>query len=464
VINVAGISRPTGFAQGDEEAWASVLSVHVDGYLNVLRSALPIMTAAGRGRILGVTSGSGLRPANAGAYSCAKRAVAALTWQLGKVAPAGVTVNALSPIAATRMVTSGLRQQASPAGDQSQTGGLSLALASMPSPEQLGPVGAYLGSDAFSWSSGNIIFSNGSEVARIAPPRFLEVARTTDVAAFAHVLDTIIPAAFVPAEAAQATNGASNGRFADVFDEAAPTSGPAVSGARSCLVVTDDPQWESAVCDALASRGVECVGIGSSAPATDFAGAAEQLGQAARDAGGVDAVVVARAGTGSGSSGTGETWQQVLEEHAGITDAIRSDVAWVRAVSDHAGESGRRMRVATVTDATTSGGRSRAQAAAQLSRAAHLVEDVHADAFAIGVETDADSRYSTVGELVGYLVGADDTGELSGAELVATAEWIGLRSHPHPEASISFGGPEVPSWLDSTLRDIVTDSSERNRA
>ena len=463
MINVAGISRPTGFAEGEEEAWASVLSVHLDGYLNVLRSALPIMTAAGRGRILGVTSGSGWRPANAGAYSCAKRAVAALTWQVGKVAPAGVTVNALSPIAATRMVTSALRRPASVAGgDQSQTGGISLALASMPSPEQLGPVGAYLGSDAFSWSSGNIIFSNGSEVAPIVPPRLLEVARATDVAAFAHALDTIIPAAFVPAEAAQATNGASNGRFAGVFDETAPTPGPALSGAGSCLVVTDDPQWESALCDALASRGVKCVGIGSGAPATDFAGAAEQLGQAARDAGGIDAVVVARAW--SGSSGAGATWQQVLEEHAGITDAIRSDVAWVRAVSDHAGESGRRMRIATVTDATTSGGRSRAQAAAQLSRAAHLVAEVRADAFAIGVETDADSRYPTVGELVGYLVGADDTGDMSGAELVATAEWIGLRSHPHPEASISFGGPELPSWVDGTLRDVVNDSRARSGA
>ena len=313
-----------------------MLSVHLDGYLTVLRSALPIMAAAGRGRILGVTSGSGWRPANAGAYSCAKRAVAALTWQLGKVAPAGVTVNALSPIAATRMVTSGLRQQPSTAagGDQGQTGGLSLALAAMPSPEQLGPVGAYLGSDAFSWSSGNIIFSNGSELAPIAPPRLLEVARSADVAAFAHALDTVIPAAFVPAEAAQATNGASNGRFVGVFDEPAPTPGPAGGGARSCLVVTDDPRWESALGDALAPRGVKCVGIGTSSPASDFAGAAEQLGQAARDAGGVDAVVVARAG--SGSSGTGEAWERVLEEHAGITDAIRSDVAWVRAVSDHA--------------------------------------------------------------------------------------------------------------------------------
>lgn len=468
VINVAGISRPTGYAEGDELAWASVLSVHLDGYLNVLRSALPIMTAAGRGRILGVTSGSGWRPANAGAYSCAKRAVAALTWQLGKVAPAGVTVNALSPIAATRMVTSGLRQQASAAvgGDQNQTGGLSLAIAAMPSPEQLGPVGAYLGSDAFSWSSGNIIFSNGSEVAPIVPPRLLEAARTTDVAALAHALDTVIPAAFVPAEATQQTNGASNGRFVGVFDESAPTPGPAVSGARSCLVVTDDPQWEAALCDALASRGVKCVGIGAGAPAADFAGAAEQLGQAARDAGGIDAVVVARAGSGSGSAsgGAGESWEQVLAEHAGITDAICSDVAWVRAVSDHAGESGRRMRIVTVTDATTSGGRSRAQAAAQLSRAAHLVAEVQTDAFAIGVETDADSRHSTVGELAGYLVGADDTAAMSGAELVATAEWIGLRSHPHPEASISFGGPELPSWVDGALRGIVNNSTTRSGA
>jgi hypothetical protein len=122
------------------------------------------------------------------------------------------------------------------------------------------------------------------------------------------------------------------------------------------------------------------------------------------------------------------------------------------------------MRIATVTDATTSGGRSRAQAAAQLSRAAHLVAEVQTDAFAIGVETDADASYPTVGELVGHLVGTDDSGALSGAELVATAEWIGLRSHPHPEASITFGGPELPPWVDDTLRSIVNDSNGRSGA
>ncbi len=108
VVNVAGISRATGFAHGGEDDWRAVLSVHVDGYLNVLRAALPHMVAAGHGRILGVTSGSGWRAADAGAYSCAKRAVSALTWRIGQETPPGITVNALSPIAATRMVLGAL--------------------------------------------------------------------------------------------------------------------------------------------------------------------------------------------------------------------------------------------------------------------------------------------------------------------------------------------------------------------
>ena len=67
VVNVAGITRPTGFAKGSADDWAAVLSVHLDGYLSVLAAALPLMADAGHGRIVGVTSGSGWRAADAGA-------------------------------------------------------------------------------------------------------------------------------------------------------------------------------------------------------------------------------------------------------------------------------------------------------------------------------------------------------------------------------------------------------------
>lgn len=463
VVNVAGIARPSGFAEGDRAAWAGVVSVHLDGYVNVLRSALPRMAEQRHGRILGVTSGSGWRPANAGAYSCAKRAVAALTWQLGRVAPDGVCINALSPIAATRMVTSGLRQQApaSDSGDRSQTGGLSLALASMPSPDQLGPVGAYLAGEGFSWSSGNIVFSNGSEVAPIVPPELLEAARTADVSALAAMLDVVVPAAFAPAEDAQQSNGASNGRFVDAFDKAAGAL--AVGGTRSCLLVSDLPDWESSLRAALTARGIACTTETGSAPNDDdFAAAAEALARAARDRDGIDALVVAR--TGITPSSASAEWERVLDEHARLTQAILADVAWVRAASDHARRTAAPVRIATVVDATTSGGRSRAQAAAQLARAAHLVPDIHADAFAVGVETHDRGRHDAVGALVAHLLGAPDAGALSGAELVASDHWLGLRSHPHPGASISFGGPEVPAWVDDALRSVLGDGGGRSRA
>jgi hypothetical protein len=83
------------------------------------------------------------------------------------------------------------------------------------------------------------------------------------------------------------------------------------------------------------------------------------------------------------------------------------------------------------------------------------VPDIQMDAFAIGVETDSDARYPAVGELLAHLVGAEGGGSLSGCELVASADWIGLRSHPGPSGSISFGGPELPPWVDGTLRDLV---------
>ena len=50
-------------------------------------------------------------------------------------------------------------------------------------------------------------------------------------------------------------------------------------------------------------------------------------------------------------------------------------------------------------------------------------------------------------------MGSPDAPALAGAELVAGPGWFGLRSHPRPSGSVTFGGPGVPDWLDDALRE-----------
>ncbi|MBM3672147.1 MAG: SDR family NAD(P)-dependent oxidoreductase [Actinobacteria bacterium] len=464
IVNVAGITRPTGFASGLDEDWAAVLDVHLNGYLNVLRAALPIMVTAGYGRILGVTSGSGWRPADAGAYSCAKRAVAALTWQLGQAAPIGVSINALSPIAATRMVLQALARLAPAGGEAGRTaasGGVSLAMG-VPPPEHLGPIGAYLAGAPFAaWCRGQVMFSNGSEVSWVVPPRLLEVVPTEGAGSLSQVLEQLGPSVLAPAEVAQATNGGGNPRAVAVNDVPAAEADPTSNVGRA-VVVTDIPAWDTAIGTALAARGVECISV---SPAPDavhapkgFETTAERLAAVTRDKGPLDAVIVALAGGGvtttAGSPGAAD-WQRILDEHSGITEHIRADAEWTRAVANHAAETDRPMRVVTISDATTCGGTSRAQAAAQLSRAAHLATSDRVDAFAIGVQSTLESVRQAVADVAAYLVTSADSNSLSGAELVADAGWFGLRTHPQPAGTITFDGPAVPDWLDAALRGMV---------
>ena len=448
VVNVAGITRQTGFAHGDEEDWLAVLAVHLGGYLNVLDAALPLMAAAGRGRVVGVTSGSGWRAADAGAYSCAKRAIAALTWQLGRQAPPGVTVNAMSPIAATRMVAAAV-ERARQAGMTGGGGGLSL-FKSMPGPEDLGPFGAHLVSDGFGWCSGRVFFAGGSEVSVVGEPTLLEVVRTDEVASLAQVLEVFIPRAFARAEASQASDGGGNPRFGPIFDEPAPAqlvSAPV----QSCAVVTARPLLAASLAAALEARSVVCHRIEI---ARDFPDASHALRSLVEAAGPIDAIVVAPEGRQpTADSTTG--WERVLAEHHGIVEDIHTDAGWARAAADYAATAARPVRLVTLTDATTAGGRSRAQASAQLARAAVGSTDGRVTAFAASIEAPEEAAARPVGELVAHLVGNPDAATLAGAELVVAAGWLGLRSHPRPLGSITFGGPGVPGWLDATLREIA---------
>ncbi|GAB5000522.1 SDR family NAD(P)-dependent oxidoreductase [Mycobacterium avium] len=430
VVNVAGISRPTSYARGSDADWLSVLSVHLDGYRNVLGAALPLMAAAGRGHILGVTSGSGWRSADAGAYGCAKRAVASLTWQLGRHAPEGVVVNAISPIAATRMVTAALGR-AHPT-TSSVTGGLSLG--SMPPADHLGPLSAHLVADTFTTCHGRVLFAVGSEVAVIEEPRLVEVVRSLNVPSPAHLLRAATAVALAPAETHQVSGGGSNARFGSIFDDCAADELPAAA-ASLCAVVADLPEVTAAVSAVLEARGVTCRRVDTPAALADI------------DA--LDAVVVARAG-GPNAKNAASGWQRILGEHVGVVEHIDSDARWTRTVTELAMLGDRPIRLVTVTDATTTGGRSRAQASAQLARAGRKATGDLVLPFAVSVESD-----DLPAELIAHLVCSPEAAALAGAELVTGAGWFGLRSHPRPLGSISFGGPAIPGWFDEALREVV---------
>ncbi|HEY5251387.1 MAG TPA: SDR family NAD(P)-dependent oxidoreductase [Acidimicrobiales bacterium] len=446
VVNVAGITRPTFFASGTEEDWLAVLGVHLGGYLNILDAALPLMAAAGTGHILGVTSGSGWRAADAGAYSCAKRAIAALTWQLGRQVPPGVTVNAMSPIAATRMVAAAL-ERARKAG---RSGGGGISFLTMAGPEDLGPLGAYLVDDSFGWCSGQVLFVGGSEVAVIDEPRLLEVVRSDEVVSLDRVLEAAVPRALATAETAQVSDGGGNPRFGPIFDEPAPAA-VASAHVRSCVVVTDRPRFAASLTAALEARSITCHPV---EVVHTFAEAAEALRSAVDATGPIDAIVVAPAGSQPADSSM-DGWPRILAEHRGIVEQIRTDAAWARAAADYSASAGRPVQLVTLTDAETTGGRSRAQASAQLARAAAGATEGRVTAFAVSIEASEEEAEQSVGALVSHLLSHSDAAALAGAELAIGADRIGLRSHPRPRGSITYGGPSVPGWLDATLREIV---------
>jgi hypothetical protein len=113
------------------------------------------------------------------------------------------------------------------------------------------------------------------------------------------------------------------------------------------------------------------------------------------------------------------------------------------------------MRIVSLVDATSAGGRSRAMGATQLTRAGHMATDRQVDAFAIGVEDAHTASREASAAAAAYLVSNPDVAPLAGAEFVAGADWFGLRSHPKPAGSIVYGGPAIPDWLDGALQRIV---------
>jgi NAD(P)-dependent dehydrogenase (short-subunit alcohol dehydrogenase family) len=177
LVSNAGIERNQSYAKSTDEQWRAVMDVHLNGTHYLCRAAWPHMIAQGHGRIIPITSPSGLwGNFSQSSYAAAKMGMIGLANVLTiEGRRYGILTNCLAPIATTPMSASLL----------------SPALAERLAPEHVAPVVVKLASDELDtcgailiagggWvSSAHIALTPGVKLDHVATPDDLDAAWST---------------------------------------------------------------------------------------------------------------------------------------------------------------------------------------------------------------------------------------------------------------------------------------------
>jgi NAD(P)-dependent dehydrogenase (short-subunit alcohol dehydrogenase family) len=158
LVNNAGILRDRMIFNMSEAEWDAVIAVHLKGHFACTKPASVIFRQQRHGRIINFASVSGLIGiAGQANYGAAKSGVAGFTRVVARdLGRYGVTCNAISPGAATRMtatVPDAARQRGAQAGIQRPPPAAPAAR----DPEMVAPMAAYLASDD-AWNINGYIF------------------------------------------------------------------------------------------------------------------------------------------------------------------------------------------------------------------------------------------------------------------------------------------------------------------
>jgi NAD(P)-dependent dehydrogenase (short-subunit alcohol dehydrogenase family) len=163
LVNVAGILRDKMIFNMAEEDWDAVIKVHLKGHYNTIRYASAYWRGLGdpaaQHRIINYTSRAGLHGAPGQAnYSAAKMGIVGLTYSCAVALKRyGVTTNAISPAAATRMTAT-----ATTGPDYHGENELS--------PDNIAPVAAWLASEQSAWCNGHVLHARGLEINLYSDP------------------------------------------------------------------------------------------------------------------------------------------------------------------------------------------------------------------------------------------------------------------------------------------------------
>jgi NAD(P)-dependent dehydrogenase (short-subunit alcohol dehydrogenase family) len=167
LINVAGILRDKMIFNLDPEDWDAVVNVHLTGTFNTIRHASAywrgLRDEAAHHRIINFTSASGMHGAPTQPnYAAAKYGVVGLTYSCANALRRyGVTANAISPWASTRMTA---------AIPDDQSGHHDLGWRA---PENVAPAVAYLASERSDWCNGQVLLSGGYHIGLYDQPHLV---------------------------------------------------------------------------------------------------------------------------------------------------------------------------------------------------------------------------------------------------------------------------------------------------
>jgi NAD(P)-dependent dehydrogenase (short-subunit alcohol dehydrogenase family) len=157
LVNNAGLTYETLPWDDDPRLARELIEVNVLGVVYTGMAALREMKARGGGSIVNISSGASLGQRTLATYSASKGAVASLTysWALDLEA-VGIRVNAVCPLAHTRMVWSSERARRKCGPDRT--------------PDRIAPLVVFLMSDRSAGITGQMIRCTGSELHIVGQP------------------------------------------------------------------------------------------------------------------------------------------------------------------------------------------------------------------------------------------------------------------------------------------------------
>lgn len=181
LVNNAGILRDRMVFNMAPEEWDAVLKTHLYGTFNCTKPASIIMRQQRWGRIISMTSTSGV-VGNSGQanYGAAKMGIVGFTFVCAKdLGKYGITCNAVAPSAGTRMTLSeeviasrairaarGLTSSAAPAAPA----GEAAAPRGPADPEDVAPLVCYLATEQAAGVNGRILFASGGNISLYSNP------------------------------------------------------------------------------------------------------------------------------------------------------------------------------------------------------------------------------------------------------------------------------------------------------